>query len=68
MPIEFLKLIDKGDLCFDIGAWEGHFLEILLRRGARVIAIEPQYECVQRLNILYGKNKNLILSKKFIFF
>lgn len=59
IPTRFLELIDKGDLCFDIGAWEGYFLEILLRRGGRVIAIEPQFECAQRLNILYGKTKGV---------
>jgi len=59
IPPEFVKLIYREDLCFDIGAWEGYFLEILLRRGARIIAIEPQFECNQRLNILYGKNENV---------
>jgi len=59
IPTAFLKHINKNDLCFDIGAWEGHFLEIFLRRGARVIAIEPQFECVQLLNILYGKTKGV---------
>lgn len=59
IPVAFLKRINKNDLCFDIGAWEGHFLEIFLRKGARIIAVEPQIECVRLLNILYGKTKGV---------
>jgi FkbM family methyltransferase len=59
VPSEFSQYINKGDLCFDIGAWEGQFIEILLRWGARVIAIEPQIDCIEKLNVIYSKNKGV---------
>jgi len=51
---EFSKFISdfvkKGDLVFDIGANYGWKTELFVTLGARVIAVEPQKECVDILN------------------
>jgi len=59
IPSEFSQYINNGDLCFDVGAWEGQFIEILLRWGANVVAVEPQKECIGKLKYIYGKNKKV---------
>ncbi len=41
----YRPFIQKGDLCFDIGANMGARSEILLGLGAHVIALEPQKKC-----------------------
>jgi FkbM family methyltransferase len=43
------KLINESDLCFDIGANIGAKSEIFLELGARIIAVEPQANCVEIL-------------------
>lgn len=59
--IFYSKFIKKGDLCFDVGANIGNKTNIFLKLGAKVIAIEPQDFACQKINKLYGDNKNLIV-------
>jgi FkbM family methyltransferase len=42
--------VKQGDLVFDIGANYGWKTELFVALGARVIAVEPQRECVDILN------------------
>lgn len=51
----YSSFINKGDLCFDIGAHKGHRTEIFLKLGARVLAVEPQLDCFKYLQIKFGK-------------
>lgn len=51
----------RGDLFFDIGAHIGSHVAILLRLGARVIAVEPHPGCVKILRLLYGRNPRAII-------
>lgn len=51
--------INKGDLCFDIGANNGERTAAMLALGARVIAVEPQSTCVEVLKKKFGKNKRV---------
>lgn len=61
--IEFYsQFASKGDLCFDVGANKGNRVNIFLMMGLKVVAIEPQKECVQILKKKYGK-KVIILEK-----
>lgn len=60
----FSKFIKEGYLCYDIGAWEGEFTELFLRLGARVIAVEPQLECVKKLQINFGKDNRVKIIGK----
>ncbi len=49
---EFIK---PGDLCFDVGAHVGNRTLAWLSIGAKVIAVEPQSECVKYLRRRFGK-------------
>jgi FkbM family methyltransferase len=53
----YSQLIYKEDLCFDIGANKGNRILPLLQLGAKVVAVEPQKECV---DILYKRFRNKI--------
>lgn len=57
----YSSLINKGDLVFDIGANVGNRTEVLLNIGARVVAVEPQANCVRILNDKFGNNENFVL-------
>jgi len=63
--VEFYSLfIKEGDLCFDIGANVGRFTRVFLKRGARVICIEPQEKCLRQLRKLFINNRNVIIVGK----
>lgn len=51
----------EGDLIFDIGANQGYKVDIFLRLGARVVAVEPDETCQETLRQKY---LNLRLKKK----
>lgn len=51
----YAKLIDKNQLCFDIGANIGKKSKILLDIGAHVIAFEPQKSCIPELTLLKSR-------------
>jgi FkbM family methyltransferase len=59
----YTKFISPGDICFDIGANIGAKSKILLRAGAKVIAVEPQDECVRIpkiLKLLYRRRFDIV--------
>jgi 16S rRNA A1518/A1519 N6-dimethyltransferase RsmA/KsgA/DIM1 with predicted DNA glycosylase/AP lyase activity len=45
----YQSFINKGDLCFDVGANIGQKSEALLSIGARVVAIEPNPKVLPEL-------------------
>ena len=57
----YTQFIEKGALCYDVGANIGKKTEIFLELGARVLAIEPQKVCMARLFKEYGRNLDVIL-------
>jgi len=57
----YAQFIKKDWLCYDVGANIGRKTEVFLRLGARVLAIEPQKGCMERLSKAYGRNPNVIL-------
>jgi len=57
----FAKFIKNGDLVFDVGANIGQSLENFLPLGARVIAVEPQPNCIRVLKERFGNNKNVTI-------
>ena len=63
----YKKLINPNDLVFDIGANIGNRVESFLKCGARVVAIEPQPDCVNILKEKFEDNiviENIGLSEE----
>ena len=58
------QFIRQGDLCFDVGANVGNRTEVFLKLGARVVAIEPQADCIRGLQRQVGRNANVRLLQK----
>lgn len=58
---QFLK---PGHICFDIGANMGNRTEAFLEIGCKVIAVEPQRQCVEHLRSVFGENPNLVIVSK----
>ena len=50
----YAKLLQPGDLCFDVGANIGERSETLLSVGMRVVAFEPQESCVTEIKARCG--------------
>ena len=55
-------LTTKGDIYFDVGANYGNRIQPIINKKLKIIAIEPQLDCVQFLKRKYG-NKITILDK-----
>ena len=53
---EILKLMNKGDLYFDIGAHLGEKSKPFIEKKIRTIMVEPLPVCVKTLKRLYSKN------------
>lgn len=45
----YRPLVKPGDLCFDVGAHVGNRTRAWLELGARVVSVEPQPVCIERL-------------------
>jgi FkbM family methyltransferase len=60
----YSQFIKKGDLCFDVGAHKGNRTDIFLKLGARVVAIEPQENCIRYLKSKFGRNPNFVIVEK----
>lgn len=58
--IFYQQFIDKGDLCFDIGANVGDRTKIFLELGASVASVEPQKSCCTILQKKFGNKITLI--------
>lgn len=60
----YAQFIQKGDLCFDIGANLGTRTEAFRKIGAATIAVEPQDVCVASLKKRWGKDKKVKIVRK----
>jgi len=58
----YSEFINSGALCFDIGANVGFKTNVFLKIKARVVALEPQKECIKLLSAKFG-SKAVILQK-----
>ncbi|EJL62659.1 FkbM family methyltransferase [Flavobacterium sp. CF136] len=54
----YKKLINKNDICFDIGANIGSKSKLFLSIGAKVIAFEPQSSCLNELSKIKNRTFN----------
>lgn len=55
----YARLIGRSDLVFDVGANVGQRSEIFSRLAARVVAFEPQAECVKHLKSRFRFKRNV---------
>jgi FkbM family methyltransferase len=60
----YARFVRPGDLCFDIGAHVGNRLWALSRLGARVVALEPQPDCMRLLGRWYGHHPDIELVEQ----
>jgi hypothetical protein len=62
----YTQFLKKGDVYFDVGANHGNRISPIIkhirRRGGKIIAVEPQAECVAFLKEKFG-NKITIVPK-----
>ena len=56
----YAQFVGPGTLCFDVGANYGVKTEVFLRLGAKVVAFEPQLECVEELRARIGPHPHLV--------
>ena len=60
----YSQFIQPGDLCFDIGAHLGNRTNAWLDLGARVVAVEPQPQCLAFLERKFGKSEDVTIVPK----
>ena len=64
MTAFYARLLNPGDLCFDIGAHVGNRIHVWSRLGAAIVAVEPQPACMRLLRNLYGRAANVELVEE----
>jgi FkbM family methyltransferase len=55
------QFLGAGDIGFDIGAHVGSRVRAWRRLGARVVAVEPQPDCLGVLRLLYGRSAGVTI-------
>src|SRR5918999_3691941 len=55
------EFLGPGDLGFDVGAHVGGRVRTWRRLGARVIAVEPQPDCLRVLRLLFGRDRQVAI-------
>ena len=56
----YAQFIKKGDLVFDVGANVGNRIDPLLGIGSKVVAIEPQKNCIHFLKWRFGSRIEIV--------
>src|SRR5947209_9894456 len=56
------RFVRPGDLVFDIGAHVGDRVAAFRRLQARVVAVEPQPALVRTLQLLYGRDHDVMIE------
>lgn len=57
----YRQFVGRGDLVFDVGANVGNRVGILRSIGARVVAIDPQPQCVEHLAERWRSDSNVVV-------
>jgi FkbM family methyltransferase len=57
----YVQFVQRGELCFDIGAHVGNHTRALLRLGAKVVAVEPQPPFTNLLRRWFGSQTGVII-------
>jgi FkbM family methyltransferase len=53
--------LQPGDVAFDIGAHVGNRVRAWRRLGARVVAVEPQPDCLRVLRLFFGRDRDVTI-------
>lgn len=61
---DVVKLLNKGDLFFDVGAHVGDKSQQFLNKKLKVLMIEPLPKCVEQLKLKFKDNKNIKILQK----
>ena len=61
---DVVKLLNTGDLFFDVGAHVGDKSKQFLNKKLKVIMIEPLPKCVEQLKLKFKNNKNIKILQK----
>ena len=57
----YSQFVQRGALCFDVGAHVGNRVSCWRALGARVVAIEPQPDFIRFLRFIYGRDEGVEL-------
>lgn len=57
----YAQFVREHSLVFDVGAREGSRAELFLNLGARVVAVEPNPDLVQKLRDKFGDDERVVL-------
>lgn len=56
----YSQFLPLGSLYFDIGANYGNRIEPLINEDVKIVAVEPQHECIRFLHQKYGKKITIL--------
>lgn len=59
----FSQFLKKNDICFDIGANVGNYTRYFLKLKTKVICVEPQKICLEKLYERFNKKNVVIIGK-----
>ncbi|MEE6261629.1 FkbM family methyltransferase [Plantactinospora sonchi] len=57
----YQEFLGPGEVGFDIGAHVGGRVRTWRRLGARVVAVEPQPDCLRILRLLFGRDRGVVI-------
>lgn len=57
----YREFLGPGDVAFDIGAHVGSRVRAWRRIGVRVIAVEPQPDCLRVLRLFFGRARDVVI-------
>lgn len=59
----YRRFVAPGALCFDIGAHVGSRVRCFRKLGARVVAVEPQPDLARLLELVYGRDADVVILR-----
>jgi FkbM family methyltransferase len=57
----YREFLEPGDVAFDIGAHVGGRVRAWRRLGAKVVAVEPQPDCLRVLRLFFGRDRHVTI-------
>lgn len=60
----YREFLGPGDIGFDIGAHVGGRVRTWRRLGARVVAVEPQPDCLRVLRLLFRRDPDVVIEPR----